>query len=124
MSNVPLCKKCGYEAPEGSNFCPNCGTSIPASQSPRKDYRSSKEKICPKCGAVMRAGFVVERDSPAVLWTLGEGIYWTPGEAGMIGERVALKAYACPQCGYIEHYVRRLQKDREIILSAPTTYEE
>jgi len=72
----------------------------------------------------MRVGFLVERDSPLALWTLGEGIYWTPGEAGMIGERVGVKAYACPQCGYIEHYVRRLEKDRAVILRAPTTTEE
>ncbi len=28
------------------------------------------------------------------------------------------------QCGYIEHYVRRLEKDINIILSAPAKYEE
>ncbi|MEM2111139.1 MAG: hypothetical protein QXX08_04595 [Candidatus Bathyarchaeia archaeon] len=26
-----------------------------------------------------------------------------PDEVGMIGERVAVRAFACPQCGYIEH---------------------
>ena len=118
---MPFCQKCGYELPEASNFCPNCGASL---SEPRKDYRRSKEKICPKCGTVMRAGFMVERDSPLSLWTVGQGIYWTPSEAGMIGERVAVKAYTCPQCGYIEHYVRRLEQDRNIILSAPTTYED
>ncbi len=117
---MPFCQKCGYELPKGSNFCPNCGTPIQALQ----PLRGSKEKTCPKCGTLMRAGFMVERDSPLSLWTAGQGIYWTPGEAGVAGDRVAVKAYACPQCGYIEHYVRRLEKDINIILSAPTTYEE
>ena len=81
----------------------------------------SEEKRCPKCGTVMRCGFMVERDSPLAIWTLGQGIYWSPGEEGMMGERVAVRAYACPQCGYIEHYVRRLEQDREIIQRAPKT---
>ncbi len=67
----------------------------------------------------MRVGFMVERDSPLALLTLGEGIYWTPGEAGVIGDRIAVRAYACPQCGYIEQYIRRLQKDRNAILEPP-----
>jgi len=72
----------------------------------------------------MRAGFMVERDSPLSLWTYGQGIYWTPGEAGVAGERVGVKAYACPECGYIEHYIRRPERDKSIIMSAPTTYKE
>jgi predicted RNA-binding Zn-ribbon protein involved in translation (DUF1610 family) len=83
---------------------------------------NSEEKSCPKCGMVMRCGFMVERDSPLAIWTLGQGIYWSPGEEGVIGERVAVRAYACPHCGYIEHYVRRLEQDGEIIQKAPTTY--
>lgn len=82
------------------------------------------EKSCPKCGTVMRCGFMVERDSPLHIWTIGEGIYWSPGEEGVIGSRVGVKAYACPECGYIEHYVRRLEKDKSTILRAPTTRPE
>ena len=72
----------------------------------------------------MRVGFIVERESPLSLWTYGSGVYWTPGEAGMIGERVAVKAYACPECGYIEHYIRYLDRDKNTILSAPTRFRE
>jgi len=113
------CPKCGLKLPESSNFCPNCGFRLESTTVP-----CSAEKACPKCGSVMRVGFMVERDSPLALWTLGEGIYWTPGEAGVMGDRVAIRAYACPQCGYVEHYVRRLQKDRDVILRAPTTTQE
>lgn len=67
---------------------------------------------------------MVERDSPLHIWTIGEGIYWSPGEEGVIGSRVGVKAYACPECGYIEHYVRRLEKDKSTILRAPTTRPE
>ena len=72
----------------------------------------------------MKVGFMVERDSTLAFWTLGQGVYWTPGEAGVIGDRVALKAYACPQCGYIKHHARPLKKDRAVILRAPTTTQE
>jgi len=117
---MPFCERCGHELPKDSNFCPNCGASMQAPQ----PLTSRSEKNCPKCGTVMRAGFMVERDSPLSLWTLGEGIYWTPGEAGVIGQRIGVKAYACPQCGYIEHYIRRLDRDRGTVLSAPTTFDE
>jgi hypothetical protein len=70
----------------------------------------------------MRAGYVVERESPMSLWTYGSGIYWTPDEGGTIGNRIAMKAYACPQCGYIEHYIRYLEKDRSAVERASTTF--
>lgn len=72
----------------------------------------------------MRAGFIVERKSPLSLWTYGSGIYWTPGEAGVAGDRVAVKAYACPQCGYIEYYIRYLDEDKKTIIRAPTGFRE
>jgi hypothetical protein len=72
----------------------------------------------------MHAGFIVERESPLSLYTFGSGIYWTPDEGGPIGGRLAMKAYAFPQCGYIEHYIRYLDKDRETILRAPTKFRE
>jgi len=121
MRSMPFCQKCGRELPEDSNFCPNCGTSL---SEPARDETRTEEKACPKCGTIMRSGFMVERDSPLSLWTIGQGIYWTPGEGGLMGERIAIRAYACPQCGYIEHYIRRLEKDRKTILSAPTKHEE
>ena len=114
------CRNCGRELPEGSSFCPVCGASVSSPHAPV----DSEDKKCPKCGTAMRAGFIVERESPLSLWTYGSGVYWTPGEAGMIGERVAVKAYACPQCGYIEHYIRYLDKDKGTILSAPTRFRE
>jgi len=78
------------------------------------------ERLCPECRTVMRLGFLVERNSPLSFTTLGEGVYWTPCEEGLIGTRVALKSYACPECGYVTLYVRRLDQDRNIILKAPT----
>jgi ribosomal protein S27AE len=119
-TRMGYCQKCGHEVTEGNNFCPNCGANLKTVQS----EGSSGEKDCPRCGTVMRVGFIVEKDSPLSLWTLGSGIYWTPGEAGVMGERVGVKAYACPQCGYIEHYVRYLDRDKKTILSAPTTFTE
>jgi len=118
---MPFCKRCGRELPEASNYCPSCGMSLIEQT---ENETRTRERACPKCGTTMRSGFMVERDSPLSLWTIGQGIFWTPGEGGLIGERVGVKAYACPDCGYIEHYIRRLEKDRKTILTAPTTYEE
>jgi Zn-finger nucleic acid-binding protein len=114
------CQNCGHQLPEGSNFCPNCGANLKAPQA----QVGPGEKSCPRCSTVMRVGFIVEKDSPLSLWTYGSGIYWTPGEAGVMGERIGVKAYACPQCGYIEHYVRNLNRDKNTILRAPTTFKE
>jgi len=72
----------------------------------------------------MREGFLVERDSPLSLWTLGQGIYWTPNEDGVMGERLALRSLACPGCGYVEAYIRRLDEDRGKILKAPVAVRE
>lgn len=80
----------------------------------------SIEHTCPKCHAVMRMGFTMERDSPLQIITLGTGLYWSPGEGGLIGTRVALKAYICPECGFLEQYSRYLGIDKDTILSAPT----
>jgi predicted RNA-binding Zn-ribbon protein involved in translation (DUF1610 family) len=113
------CPNCGRKQEEDSAFCPSCGASLKT----QRVQGSPREKNCPKCGSIMRAGFVVEKDSPLSLFTSGSGIYWTPGEAGVMGERVGIKAYACPECGYIEHYIRNLDRDRNTILSASTTFE-
>jgi len=65
----------------------------------------------------MSRGFLVDNISTlASIMNLGESIRWTPDEEGiLIGKRVATIAYACPKCGYIEQYVRNLEKNREII---------
>jgi hypothetical protein len=70
----------------------------------------------------MHAGYIVERDSPMSLWTYGQGVYWTPDEGGTMGSRIALKADACPNCGYVEHYIRYIEKDRGAVERAPTSF--
>lgn len=101
-------------------ICPSCGVNLKILQA----QESSREKNCPRCGAIMRVGYVVEKDPSPSLWTLVSGIYWTPGEAGVIGERVEAKAYACLQCGYIDHYVRYRDGNKKTILSAPHALRE
>ena len=75
---------------------------------------------CPKCGTIMRLGFLVEKNSPFQITTLFEGIYWTYDELGTIGTRIPLKSYACPECGNVEIKIRRLKKNKKKILLAPT----
>jgi RNA polymerase subunit RPABC4/transcription elongation factor Spt4 len=107
------CKKCGEIFRSDLTICPRCGN--------RQifEIKEYEEKICPKCNTTLRRGFMVERNTPLSVVTIGEGIYWSPSEAGVISRRVAVVAYACPDCGYIEHYIRRLHLDRDLILKAP-----
>ena len=96
----------GYEPPEGYET---------------PEAIDEPERHCPECGNAMRCGYLVETNAPLTLLTLGEGIYWTSGEAGLLGERVALKAYACPGCGHIGLYARRMDKQRALIEKAAYT---
>jgi Zn ribbon nucleic-acid-binding protein len=80
-----------------------------------------KEVACVKCGATMRCGYLVEKE-PFEIIPAGLGFYWISMRGGFDTlKTVALIAYACPECGFIEQYVRRIEKDREKILKAPKT---
>ena len=71
---------------------------------------------CAKCGANMRCGYLVERD-PSEIVPAGLGFYWVPSRGALnVFKTVALKAFACPECGYVEQYVKNIEKDREKIL--------
>jgi predicted nucleic-acid-binding Zn-ribbon protein len=73
----------------------------------------SKEITCVKCGTTMRSGFIVEKDMNE-LRAVGVGLYWKPVKFGPKAlKTVALIAYACPECGYIEQYIKNLEQDRE-----------
>ena len=125
------CKDCGTTfTPSPSDYdCPEChgSNTIPADYKPTAaiaettKVQESPERHCPECGEAMRCGYLVETNAPLTLMTLGEGIYWSIDEGGVLGGRVALKAYACPACGHIGLYARRLEKDRAIIEKAPYT---
>lgn len=107
------CKDCGNTYRKELPICPNCGSKQVIEE------EKLEPKNCPKCETTMRRGFMVEANAPLQIMTLGEGIYWSPDETGLLHKRVAIRAYACPYCGYVEHYIRHLKGDREIILKAP-----
>lgn len=74
---------------------------------------------CAKCGAAMRCGYLVERD-PFEIVPAGLGFHWVPSRGALsVFKTVALKAFACPECGYVEQYVKDVEKDREKILLGP-----
>ena len=82
-----------------------------------------KEVTCVKSGATMRCGYLVEKDHFEII-PAGLGLYWIPIQGGFEAfKTVALTAYACPECGYVEQHVRCIEKDREKILRAPKTFE-
>ena len=73
----------------------------------------SKEITCVKCGTTMKSGFIVEKDILDVI-PAGEGLYWKPVKFGpKVLKNVALIAYVCPECGYVEQYIKNLEQDRE-----------
>jgi len=121
------CKACGavFQPSPPSYTCPECGSAntIPKEYSPPAEPEKVKveeepERLCPGCGSPMHCGFLVEANAPLTVTTMGEGVYWSPGEGGWLGQRVPLKAYACPGCGRVELYVRRLEKHRAAIEGA------
>ena len=75
--------------------------------------KNSKEITCVKCGTTMKRGYLVERD-PSEIIPAGLGFYWIPMR-GVLGvfKTVALIAYACPECGYVEQYIKNIEQDRE-----------
>jgi len=114
------CKNCDiYFLPKPPVFsCPNCNSDVTA---PTKDQVNEsqlwREEIpvivnCPKCNAQMLQGFTVQSDDWGQLLTWSGGVYWSPDETGFLVNRVPLKAYACPNCGYVETYIR-YSRDRE-----------
>ena len=118
------CNNCNlYFLPNKPDYkCPKCRF---PNTSPAKDYDPIKhelwqshlatEKICPKCSTSMLPGFLVERNSPLQGLTLGEGVYWSHDETGVIGSRIALVAYACQECGLVESYIRRMSAIKKMV---------
>ena len=110
------CKTCGVTyTPDPPDYtCPECGSgnTVPEGYEPPEGHeipeaRDEPERHCPECGSAMRCGYLVETNTPLTLLTLGE--------------RVALKAYACPGCGHIGLYARRMDKQRALIEKAAYT---
>jgi predicted nucleic-acid-binding Zn-ribbon protein len=72
----------------------------------------SKEITCDKCGTTMKRGYLVEQD-PDEFIPAGMGFYWIPMRRWFDAfKTVALIAYACPECGYVEQYIKNLDQDR------------
>ncbi len=73
----------------------------------------SKEITCVKRGTTMKRGYLVEQD-PSEFIPAGMGFYWIPMRRWFDAfKTVALIAYACPECGYVEQYIKDLEQDRE-----------
>ena len=67
---------------------------------------NEEEVICVKCGGSMKEGVLNVRDPRGILVT-GLRLYWKPEQRAKDAE---LAAYVCPQCGYVEQYVKDLEK--------------
>ena len=79
------------------------------------DTMKEKSKVitCVKCGTTMKRGYLVEKD-PFDIIPAGMGFYWIPMQKVLgVFKTVALIAYACPECGYVEQYIKNLEQDRE-----------
>ena len=71
---------------------------------------ATSDPACPKCGATMEAGFVLDRTYGAL--TQSEWIEGAPERSFWMGlkvkgrESVPMTTYRCPGCGYLEAYAR------------------
>ena len=103
------------------DYCKNCIKNANSLVRKRQDEDSQRRAgareaqenrvvECGKCRMQMVKGFLVESNAPLQLLTIGEGLYWSSSESGFIGDRIALTAYACPSCGYVETYIRRIEE--------------
>jgi predicted nucleic-acid-binding Zn-ribbon protein len=68
-----------------------------------------EEVICVRCGASMEKGILNVHDPREILVT-GLRLYLKPK---LRGKETELFAYACPRCGYVEHYVKDLKSKVE-----------
>jgi predicted RNA-binding Zn-ribbon protein involved in translation (DUF1610 family) len=125
------CSACGAEfEPSPPDYsCPKCRSNSTAPLDNRERFEKSRRRImeekqrnmgperpCPECGTAMRMGYLVERDPLLEAMVLGREIYWSPDRSS----EVILNACACPGCGRVCLYVRKLEADRDKILKAPT----
>jgi Domain of unknown function (DUF6487) len=60
---------------------------------------------CPKCGAEMQPGFILEHRK-ALRWIAGEPKTSFLGDVGATGEQRHIESYRCVGCGYLESYAR------------------
>jgi predicted nucleic-acid-binding Zn-ribbon protein len=61
---------------------------------------------CPKCGAEMQEGFVIESRVPS-RWIAGKpdmSVFGGPKVHGK--EQRQIESYRCVECGYLESYAR------------------
>ena len=125
------CSVCGAEfKPAPPDYsCPVCRSNATAPSDYRDRFDSARRRImeekrrnmgperpCPECGTAMRLGYLVERDPLLEAAVLGKEIYWSPDRSS----EVTLNACACPGCGRVCLYVRKLEVNRDTILKAPT----
>jgi predicted RNA-binding Zn-ribbon protein involved in translation (DUF1610 family) len=125
------CSACGAEfEPDPPDYsCPVCRSNATAPLDNRERFESARRRVmeekqrnmgperpCPECGTTMRVGYLVERDPLLEAMVLGREIYWSPDRSS----EVTLNAYACPGCGHVCLYARKLEADKNTILKAPT----
>lgn len=66
---------------------------------------------CPKCGAEMSRGFVVDHNMGAAtvgLWVPGEPMHsrWGSGVRAPREQSIPLATFRCSGCGFLESYAR------------------
>jgi ribosomal protein S27AE len=85
------------------------------------------EKKCPKCGRELAAGFMLDADSTSNWPRIGMAVWfsqsrWVAGKpepSSLSGikwadkEAFNLKAWRCPDCGFVELYAVEPTKYRE-----------
>jgi hypothetical protein len=69
----------------------------------------------------MRCGYLSEQGANEIV-PISYKTAWKPAKRGLKSLKlIETAAYACPECGYIEQYVKNIEEGREIILLASTS---
>ena len=89
-----ICKKCGSNIPEGSNFCPECGAKFEADteQKPKCAYCGAElketSKFCPACGMAVSEPSAAEEKAAAAAPV-----------CAYCGGEIKTTSKFCPHCG-------------------------
>ena len=96
-----ICKKCGSNIPEGSNFCPECGAKFEADteQKPKCAYCGAQlkatSKFCPKCGKTVCTAPI---QPPQTAQTIQTEVPIAP-MCAYCGREMKTTSKFCPHCG-------------------------
>jgi ribosomal protein S27AE len=110
------CPQCGESHEESFDTCWKCGTgrdgapeydptTFNADSLIVQEQVTARTILCAKCGAVMLPGLLRDASTHApATWIAGDLDNYPMFRASTTGKPMAVSAYRCGACGYLEFY--------------------